>query len=336
MSSTGHSSGLHCVSVVLSGVWPSATPWTVAHPTPLFRGLPRQENWRRLPFPSPGNLQDPRSEPVYLTSTLAGGFFCVCVFFLTTARPGKPDLYHQHPSHCVPWPGFLCSHPEMFFWVSIFLHNVCPKQCRVKLNTVCGGGSVFKSCPTLATTWTVACQDPLYIAISRQEHTVGCHSLLQGIFPTQGSNLGLLHCRQIHYWQSPQGKPQNSLLSSNLCFPVKQWQVTPKWECSCTNSPLATLFSLSDLYFQFSVMQFHWAHSYSIRQRISQPLSDWLWDVSNLSTTEMIRSNVCIFVYHLLKKFFSSQFYYFEAGSKIQNWLRFYHLQGMFHEFVEK
>ena len=29
---------------------------------------------------------------------------------------------------------------------------------------------------------------------------VGCHFLLQGIFPTQGSNLGLLHCRQILYW----------------------------------------------------------------------------------------------------------------------------------------
>ena len=26
---------------------------------------------------------------------------------------------------------------------------------------------------------------------------VGCHSLLLGIFPTQGSNLGLLHCRRI-------------------------------------------------------------------------------------------------------------------------------------------
>ena len=26
---------------------------------------------------------------------------------------------------------------------------------------------------------------------------VGCHTLLQGIFPTQGSNPGLLHCRQI-------------------------------------------------------------------------------------------------------------------------------------------
>ena len=28
---------------------------------------------------------------------------------------------------------------------------------------------------------------------------VGCHALLQGILPTQGSNPGLLHWRQIHY-----------------------------------------------------------------------------------------------------------------------------------------
>ena len=28
---------------------------------------------------------------------------------------------------------------------------------------------------------------------------VGCHSLLLGIFPTQGSNPGLPHCRQILY-----------------------------------------------------------------------------------------------------------------------------------------
>ena len=33
----------------------------------------------------------------------------------------------------------------------------------------------------------------------------GCHSLFQGIFPTQGSNLGLLHCRQILYHLSHQG-----------------------------------------------------------------------------------------------------------------------------------
>ena len=36
---------------------------------------------------------------------------------------------------------------------------------------------------------------------------VGYHSLLQGIFPTQGSNLGLLHCKQILYHLSHQGSP---------------------------------------------------------------------------------------------------------------------------------
>ena len=34
---------------------------------------------------------------------------------------------------------------------------------------------------------------------------VGCHALLQGIFLTQGLNLGLLHCRQILYHLSHQG-----------------------------------------------------------------------------------------------------------------------------------
>ena len=34
---------------------------------------------------------------------------------------------------------------------------------------------------------------------------MGCHFLLQGIFPTQGSNLGLLHCRQTLYPLSHEG-----------------------------------------------------------------------------------------------------------------------------------
>ena len=36
---------------------------------------------------------------------------------------------------------------------------------------------------------------------------VSCHFLLQGIFPTQGLNPGLLHCRQILYWLSYTGSP---------------------------------------------------------------------------------------------------------------------------------
>ena len=37
---------------------------------------------------------------------------------------------------------------------------------------------------------------------------VSCHALLQGIFPTQGSNSGLSHCRQILYQLSYQGSPK--------------------------------------------------------------------------------------------------------------------------------
>ena len=37
---------------------------------------------------------------------------------------------------------------------------------------------------------------------------VGRHSLFQGIFPTQGSNLSLLHFRQILYQLSHQGSPR--------------------------------------------------------------------------------------------------------------------------------
>ena len=40
---------------------------------------------------------------------------------------------------------------------------------------------------------------------------VGRHPPLQGIFPTQGSNPGLRHCRQICYSLSPQGSPVSAV-----------------------------------------------------------------------------------------------------------------------------
>ena len=40
---------------------------------------------------------------------------------------------------------------------------------------------------------------------------VGCHFLLQGIFPTQGLNAGLPHCRQMLYSLSHQGSPMTNL-----------------------------------------------------------------------------------------------------------------------------
>ena len=102
-----------------------------------------------------------------------------------------------------------------------------------------------------ATPWTVACQVPLSIGFSRQEYWIGLPcpppgdlpnpgiksrspglqvasllsepprkpkstgvgslSLLQGIFPTQESKWGHLHCRQILYQLSYQGSPRSKI-----------------------------------------------------------------------------------------------------------------------------
>ena len=50
-----------------------ATRWTVARQAPLSMGFPRQEYWKGLPFPSPGDLPDPGVKPASLA--LAGGSF---------------------------------------------------------------------------------------------------------------------------------------------------------------------------------------------------------------------------------------------------------------------
>ena len=63
---------------------------------------------------------------------------------------------------------------------------------------------VIQLCLTLCTPWTVALQAPLSIKFL-QARILGCYSLLQGIFPTQGLNLSLPLCRQILYRLSHQG-----------------------------------------------------------------------------------------------------------------------------------
>ena len=57
------------------------TPWTAAPQARPSMGFSRQEYWRGLPFPSPGDLLNSGIEPMY--PALAGRFF-------TTDPPGKP------------------------------------------------------------------------------------------------------------------------------------------------------------------------------------------------------------------------------------------------------
>ena len=52
-----------------------------------------------------------------------------------------------------------------------------------------------------------------------QKTGMGCHALLQGIFPTQGLDPGLPHCRQILYWLGHQ-ESEVTQSCQTLCDPV--------------------------------------------------------------------------------------------------------------------
>ena len=56
---------------------------------------------------------------------------------------------------------------------------------------------------------------------------VGCHSLLQGIFPTQGLNPGLLHSRQILYHLSLHGSKRWHDSVHFLTFPIESLKNKP-------------------------------------------------------------------------------------------------------------
>ena len=118
------------------------TPWTAAHQAPLSMGFSRQEYWSGLPFPSPGDLSNPRIETMSLKS------------------PANESESHSVVSN------------------SLQPHGLCP--------------------------WTSPGQNT----------GVGGLSFLQGIFPTQESSSGILHCRQILNQLSYQGSPQ--VESTNL------------------------------------------------------------------------------------------------------------------------
>ena len=78
--------------------------------------------------------------------------------------------------------------------------------------------SVTPLCLTPCRPWTVALQAPLSMAFSRQDTGVGSHVLLQGMFPTQGSNPSLLN---LLHWQAdslPLSHLESPSLSKELPF----------------------------------------------------------------------------------------------------------------------
>ena len=95
-----------------------------------------------------------------------------------------------------PVPGILQA--RILEWVAVSFSNAWKWKVKVKsLSRVW----------LFATPWTAAYQAPLSKGFSRQEYWNGLPFPSPGIFPTQGSNLGLQHCRQMPYSLSHQGSP---------------------------------------------------------------------------------------------------------------------------------
>ena len=85
------------------------------------------------------------------------------------------------------------------------------------------------------TAQTVACQAPLSMGFSRREYWSGLPFTSLEIFPTQESNPGLLHCRQIIYWLSYEGRSHNSINDEKL-LATENWNSfeikTAFWSCN--------------------------------------------------------------------------------------------------------
>ena len=142
------------------------TLWTVARQVPLSMEFSRQEYWSGLPCLPPVRVRDPGIEP--RSPTLQADS-------LPTELPGKPFSTYVCVCVCV----YIYTHTHIYVCVCIHIY-VCTCVCVP---------SHFSCVQLFATPRTVGHQAPLYMGDSPIKNTrVGCHALLQGIFPTQGLN----------------------------------------------------------------------------------------------------------------------------------------------------
>ena len=101
--------------------------------------------------------------------------------------------------------------------------------------------------------WAVAHQAPLSMDSPGKNTAVGCHFLLQGIFPTQGINQGLLHCRQTVYHVSHHPW---------ALFNIKQ----VRWELLHIRAKVYRSYNVSDFLTPLTIL------GYQITQEIRQSL----------------------------------------------------------------
>ena len=92
---------------------------------------------------------------------------------------------------------------------------------------------VAQPCPTLCNPRTVACQAPLSWDSPGKNTGVGCHFLLQGIFPTQGWNMGFLQADSF----TISSTRDVSTIRFLLCITAGEGNGTPL-QYSCLENPM--------------------------------------------------------------------------------------------------
>ena len=166
--------------------------------------------------------------------------FCLSSYYFHPSLSALKYTFHKIVRHC--W-----SHSSLY----ISWHLA---QCHVLEEPSVGGGVgcvcvcvcvcvCARACTQslshvwlFATTWTIACQAPLSWGFPSKNIGLGCHSLLQGIFLTQGLNPHLLHCRRILYPLHQLGSPT---WCEQKCISLlgNQWE---GYRSTCTTGPELT------------------------------------------------------------------------------------------------
>ena len=117
----------------------STALWTVAHKAPLFMEFSKWEYWSGMPFPTPGDLLDPRIEPEsHESPALAGGFF-------TTSATRQLANWHlkRYPTLLVIWEMQI---KTMRSHLTLVKMAIIKKSTENKCWRGCGEKGIFLHC----------------------------------------------------------------------------------------------------------------------------------------------------------------------------------------------
>ena len=178
------------------------------------RKIPWRRKWQPTPVFLPGKSHGQRSLAGYSPCGPCGHtvrHYLVtkqqqhCIINLEVAKSIDVKCSHHKKGMVIMWGdwgvnGSYCSNNLIIYFKLFKKEHKGLMVYKMSLgninNFVC---YVLSHVWLFVTLWTIACQALLSMEFSRRDTGVGRYFLFQGIFPTQESNLRLLH---LMYWQA--------------------------------------------------------------------------------------------------------------------------------------